>query len=271
MIHSIQQAKSTSNLQEINLTIIKADRPRAGFFSTLQSEKCPINIFISLGNFLKNSLLRIFSFFSYLFTLLTCGYFSKRQNALIIENVWQNISKRINLSDPFHNTLFEVKNGHCLSKKPDHFNKATELFSILGTGGLWYWLRHQNALYKLKKEILNLTYIPFEFLLYIFINQETTTNIANLKKSSLNRVLNRTLSIAGHQHPWNTLLLEQSNRLKQYYQKDSKFFQKLIPGFCQLLELDTNYVKKLVQGEEWEKLILYTFDERIKAYKIKIS
>lgn len=267
MIPSIQCTNLAPNLQEINLTRIKADRSPASFLSTLHSEICPKNIFISLGNFLKNSFFRILSFFSSLFTLLTCGCFSKSQKSPIVEKAIQNISKKINTKDPFQNILFEVKNGHYSLKKPVHFHKAHDLFSILGTGGLFNWLYHQSTLYQLKKDILALNYIPFEFLLYIFINQETTAYIANLKESSSNRALKTTLKIAGHQHPWNTLLLEQSNRLNQYYQQDPNSFQKLIPGFCQLLELDIKQVQKLVKEKAWEKVILYIYEQRVKIIK----
>lgn len=267
MIPPIYYSHSTPNLQEINLTFVQAEPSTAFYFSTLQSEKCSRNVFICLGNFLKITLVKIFSFFFSLFSLLTCGYFSKNQNSLIVEKAVQNISKKIDRRDPFQNSLFELKNGSCLFKKPIHFQKAHHLFSILGTGGLFNWLYHQSTLYDLKKDILALDYIPFEFLLYIFMNQETTHYLTHLKESSSNRALNTTLKIAGHQHPWNTLLLEQSNRLAQYHQKNLKLCQTLIPGFCKLLELDIHQVQKLVQGKAWEKLILYIFEERVKSFK----
>lgn len=221
--------------------------------STLSSMNCHKGIGTILGG-IREFFNFIFIFFKW---ALCCGCCKEKKGPSKIE-LPTHLPEGLSKDDPFAKIVFNTEGK---IRNQEGFNRISDLFSALGTTSYGSWIWHKNALLEKEKKLREFEYHPLEFLYMIFWSKESTEWIANYKEQAILGAW--ILSLKTKRDPWVEFLSSQARNFNR--RKDE--VPAAVEGFCKALKLDFEKVQDFTTKKEWEGLIQFILEQRLKIAK----
>lgn len=166
-------------------------------------------------------------------------------------------------SDPFRNTVFNFDStGKAVIRNEQKSLLACNIFKTLGTGGPWNWYWNRSQLVKWQKELEKFPLNPFEFLYFLFHDQEMSSLMASFKEHGSTATATMVCALIGRKNPWNEFIDQESRSFAAHGSIE------MIPGFCKLLQLNQTNIVTLFNDQKWEELVHYILEERKKHFSI---
>lgn len=144
--------------------------------------------------------------------------------------------------------------------KIEKFQLACNIFKTLGAGGPWHWYWNRSQLIQWQTELEKFPPNPFEFLYFLFHDQEMTASMVSFKEQATTSTATMVCALIGRKNPWDEFIDHESRSFAEHGSPE------MIPGFCTLLKLDQSIVSTFFNNKKWSELILYLLEERKKYF-----
>ncbi len=164
------------------------------------------------------------------------------------------------IENAFHKLIFVSEEGDLRNK--EGFEHISALFAILGVQSYWGWIPNTRALISIEKKIKDLSLHSLEFFYFCLSSEIQTTRLTNFQKQSKAGAF--LLKMKTGRAPWEEFVTKNAQNLSNH----EASIPKLLPGFCETLQLDLTKLQSLVEKKDWEAFIINLVYQRKKYFNL---